>query len=180
MSYFWKEQLPSINWHKHSQYKPNGILKRLSPSWGMNAVLLTDLTWTRIFSQLSFLSDKHLPSPLGSGYLISRLIYSQCGIYLNQWTLPRAIQKPRWDYYQHKVLVDCQNAMEIHFLSMFRPQISDSPAAKTLRMSSVSASHTISHFSPAQQNLFHRRGFVNNNLNLRFHFSERRHPQRFL
>ena len=72
----------------------------------MNAVLLTDLTWTRIFSQLSFLSDKHLPSPLGSGYLISRLIYSQCGIYLNQWTLPRAIQKPRWDYYQHKVLVN--------------------------------------------------------------------------
>ena len=108
MSYFWKEQLPSINWHKHSQYKPNGILKRLSPSWGMNAVLLTDLTWTRIFSQLSFLSDKHLPSPLGSGYLISRLIYSQCGIYLNQWTLPRAIQKPRWDYYQHKVLVRMQ------------------------------------------------------------------------
>ena len=70
----------------------------------------------------------------------------------------------------------CQNAMEIHFLSMFRPQISDSPAAKTLRMSSVSASHTISHFSPAQQNLFHCRGFVNNNLNLRFHFSKRRRP----
>ena len=28
----------------------------------MNAVLLTDVTWTRIFSQLSFLSDKHLKS----------------------------------------------------------------------------------------------------------------------
>ena len=40
----------------------NGILSRLSPSWGMNAVLLTDLTWTGIFSGVSFLSDK--PSEL--------------------------------------------------------------------------------------------------------------------
>ena len=126
-----------------------------------------------------FLSDKppeHCSPRPGSALLITRMIYSQCGIYLNQWIVPRAIQKPRWDYYHHKGHGECR--MQWKSISFKCSGHKSLTPLLVLRhwMSSVSAftSHMPFHISAPPSKTFFIRRFVNNNLNLRFHFSKRR------